>query len=101
MIQIEKSPTLVVAFYCLAAIMLGYTLYNVILGYMMPIAASDAEIHGLLTRARTYQLIGNLLFISSFLAPGIYIALKDRKFRTMFPALEIFHLAFMNMVLLK
>ena len=99
--QLEKNPRLVIALYCLAAIMLGYSLYNVFLGYMTPITAPSDEIHTLLARARTYQLIANLLFIGSFLVPGIFTALKNKKFRAMFPALEIFHLAMMNMVLLK
>ena len=101
MLQIAKRPTLVVGLYCLASIMLGYTLYKVFLGYTAPIAQSDPEMYARLARARTYQLIGSLLWVSSLLLPGIYTAWKDKKFRMMFPALEIFHLAFLRLMVSK
>jgi hypothetical protein len=101
MLQTRKSHTLVVALYCLASMMLGYTLYSVFWAYLTPINESNAEIYARLARARTYQFIGGLLWVSSLLVPGIYLAWKDRKFRMMFPALEIFQLAFWRLMVFK
>ena len=81
--------------------MLGYTLYSVFSAYMSPLTESNTEIYARLARARTYQFIGSLLWVSSLLVPGIYLAWKDKKFRMMFPALEIFHLAFWRLMVFK
>jgi len=81
--------------------MLVYTLLNVYLKYRMPFTELEGPNHEGLASARTYQLIGNLLFMSSFLLPGIYNAWQDKKFRMVFPGLEIFQLVIINMMLLR
>ena len=98
MLQTRKSQSLIVALYCIAAIMLGYTLYSVFSAYMTPITESNAEIYARIARTHTYQFIGGLLWVSSLLVPGIYTAWKDKKFRMIFPALEIFQLAFWRLM---
>ncbi len=101
MMQTEKIPTFVAVLYCIASMMLTYTLYNVFLQYMTPIDEPDAKIYGLLAQARTYRMLGELMFISSFLLPGAFAAWKNKKIRAKFPAFEIWHLALMNIILFK
>jgi len=101
MLQTIKNHPLLVALYFLGSMMLGYTLYSVFSAYMTPIAESNAEIYARLARAHTYQFIGGLLWVGSLLMPGIYLAWKDKKFRMMFPVLEIVQLAFWRLMLFK
>jgi hypothetical protein len=81
--------------------MLVYTLHNVFLKYMLPFTESEGPNYEALESARMYQLIGNLLIVSSFLLPGIYNAWKDKKFRIMFFGLEILQLITINLMLLR
>ena len=97
----EKRNLLTIVFYCAAFLMLAYTLYNVFLKYMLPFTESEGPNYEGLERARMYQMIGNLLFVSSFLLPGIYGAWKDKKFRIIFPRLEILQLITINLMLLR
>jgi hypothetical protein len=98
MLQTRKRQSLILALYCIASIILGYTLYSVFSAYMTPITESNGEIYARLVRTHTYQFIGGLLWVSSLLVPGIYLAWKDKKFRVLFPALEICQLAFWRLM---
>lgn len=101
MLQTKKRNFLTVVLYCLAFLTLVYTLHNVYLKFTMPFAQSEGPNFEGLASARMYQLIGNLLFVSSLLLPGIYSAWKDKKFRIIFPALEILQLIAINLMLLR
>ncbi len=97
----EKRNFLIIVLYCLAFVTLAYTLYKVYLKYMMPFTELEGPNYEGLATARTYELIGSLLFISSFLLPGIYNAWQDKKFRMIFPGLEIAQLIMINLMLLR
>jgi hypothetical protein len=101
MLQTEKRNLFTIVLYCLAFLMLIYTLYWVYVKFMMPFAASEGPNYEGLELARMYQLIANLLFICSFLLPGIYGAWKNKKFRVLFPGLEIFQLMSINFIWLR
>jgi len=90
-----------VVLYCLASVMLGYTLYTVFRSYMVPITVADASTSARLAQAAAYQFSASLLWVSSLLLPGIYAAWKSKKFRIIFPALEILHLAFWRLIIFK
>lgn len=98
--QTNKRNLLTITLSCLASIVLVYTLNNIYQHYMLPFSVMQGPVYEAGASARNYRLISNLLYVISFLLPGLYLAWKNEKFRMKFLAVEIFQLLFINISLL-